>query len=97
MKLIYIDMNNIVPILIGLAMCGLFIWSALGLSKIAGQVHGKLDEFMERAKATDDKAQLMLLHSELVQYSNKECWHKHFGNHAREVSAYIRGKLQISR
>jgi len=89
-------MNNIIPFLIAAVMCGLFLWSVFGLNKVAREVHGKLDEFMERAKATNDQAQLRLLHSELIQYANKECWHKHLGSHAREVSAFIRGKMQLT-
>lgn len=92
----YTDMNNIIPILLGVLLVVIVMWAFIGLSNHAGEVHGKLDEFMERAKATNDQVQLRLLHSELVQYSNKECWHKHFGSHAREVSAFIRGKMQLT-
>lgn len=90
------DMNNIIPILIGVLLVGFVFWAFIGLSNTAASIHGKLDEFMERAKATNDQSQLRLLHSELIQYANKECWHKHLGSHAREVSAFIRGKMQLT-
>lgn len=90
-------MNNILGILVAIILIGFVLWAFIGLSNTAATIHGKLDEFMERAKATNDQSQLRLLHSELIQYANKECWHKHLGNHAREVSAFIRGKLQLSR
>jgi len=48
---------------------------------------------MADAKAANDRAELLELNKRLIAYAEKNCWHRHLGNHAKEVNTYIYAKL----
>jgi hypothetical protein len=71
-----------------------FCWATFRLSTTAGIVHGKLDEFMAEANATTEITKLRDINKRLIAYAKANCWHKHFGNHAKEVNMYICAKSE---
>jgi hypothetical protein len=67
------------------------VWvTAKGLKDI-DRVYAELNEFERRSK--EPNCDLRALHTELVEFSEKECWNKHHGARAREISAFIQGKI----
>lgn len=63
------------------------------LAREANRVHGKLKEFHVRATEAKTIDELVGIRQELCAYANKECWHRHFTDHAREVFLFIQGRL----
>ena len=85
--------NAMITILIAIVAIALFCWSMLSLSAAAGRVHEELDKFMAEANASIDINTLHDINKRLISYAKAECYHKHFGTHAKEVNVYICGKI----
>ena len=79
-------------IIIAAVLIGLVAFSVIGISKEAGRVHGMLDSFMAEAVAAKDLDSLNRVMTSLIEYANKNCGVRPFGDHARQVIAYIQGK-----
>lgn len=78
-------------IIFGIPLFGIFsLWR---LEVNSRKVYARLDDIWSRAKKTDDKETLQTLYKELADFSHKYCFVKHYGNYARQVGAYINGKL----
>jgi hypothetical protein len=56
-------------------------------------IYKGLDAIWDRAKKTNDRNMLRFYMRELELFHKKNCWHRHHGNYARQVKAYIEGKL----
>lgn len=70
------------------------VGSLLALSRTAAKVHGELDQLANRARAAMTRGELLQVRKDLAAYHQKNCCIRHFGDHAREVLAFIDGKLQ---
>ena len=73
--------------------CG---YSIYRLMKNADFVHGKLNGFRTLAESCQFDHELHEIRRQLVAFHNKECWHRHYGDHTREVLSYINGRLKSS-
>jgi len=73
-----------------LSLVAYSLWRLLGEAE---QVHGTLKQFRQLAEQHRDREHLEMLRLDLITYANKKCWHRHFVAHAKEVLAYIDGKL----
>lgn len=62
--------------------------------KDSEEVHGRLDDFENKAKNALTKQELTSIAQELCDFANKRCFHRHYGSHARRVLAYIQGKRE---
>ena len=70
--------------------------------KDTDQVYDELDQLLRLAQAADNRrasglAELASLRRKLVAFHNNRCWHKHHGAKAREVLAYIDGRLACAK
>ena len=72
-----------------LSMLG-FWW----IARTSGRIHNRLNKLKQQAEAAKNTAELSEVETALIEYHDKECWHRAFGDHAREVRAYIQGKKQ---
>lgn len=75
-----------------IGMAALVAWSFWRLAREAKRVHGDLDKLKRRAFDCETQEELEDVEVSLRLYAAKNCWHKHFGAHAREVLAYIHGR-----
>lgn len=78
------------PMAVGILLTLAFWW----LSRMSGKIHDRLSWFMTMAKETDDIGKLDELNRQLKAYAKKECWHRHFANHAMQVNNYIVAKAE---
>ena len=74
-----------------LALAGGSVWA---LWKESDRVHGALDAIEAEAKKATTHGELCLIADRLAKYADKECYNKHYCNHARRVMAYIRGRIE---
>ncbi len=83
--------HHITGTLLAVLLIAGFIWATFGLNRMATKVHGDLNEFKRRAVRADCYFDLLDVQSQLRDYAKKNCLHKQFAAHAREVDAYIQG------
>lgn len=83
----------IATIVLVLAIVAIGVVCFIGLSRDAKRIHGAIDAFLVRANEASTVNELLDIRKELVAYHNKECWHRQFGYHSREVINYIDGRL----
>lgn len=83
-----------VAVITALVLFGFF--SMFRLSAHAGFVHKGLNDIHERAKKATTHCDLTALRAELCVFHDKYCFHRILGDHAREVMAYIDGRLRTA-
>lgn len=76
-----------------IGMAALVVWSLWRLAREAKRVHDDLDNLQRRASDCETQEELEDVEVSLRLYTAKNCWHRHFGAHARKVLAYIHGRL----
>lgn len=87
-------MHTFLSTIVTVAFVVLIVMAFWKLSTTAQKVHDTLKGFRKEAEATNDLSKLQDINSRLVDYANKECWHRHLATHATEVNAYIVGKYE---
>lgn len=63
------------------------------MSADAKRIHGAIDDFLVRANEATTIDELVGIRQRLIAYVNKECWHRTFTDHAREVLGFINGRI----
>jgi hypothetical protein len=69
------------------------VWCFIDLSKDASKIYKGLDALEAKAKGISGRAELLVLRNELTAFYKANCWHRHHAARAREVQAFIDGKL----
>lgn len=63
------------------------------MAKDSNRIHSDLREFKKKAEDATTEKELRTIKTDLVNYNNRHCWHRHHGTHAKEVYSFISGKM----
>jgi len=78
-------------LIILLPLLGIFsMWRICVYSR---KVYTGLDDIWSRAKTASDRESLQKIYLELQEFYKQYCVTRHYGDYARQVAAYINGKL----
>jgi len=67
-------------------------WSVISLAKHATKVHDDLERFQRKARGAESLDELNTISKEVINYAQKNCYHRILSAHAREVLQYINGR-----
>jgi len=87
-------MNNdwkLYAMIAGIGLTGIF--SFVQIARHAGFVHDGLRAFRKSAEQAKSREELMEIRHRLCEFHDKYCYVRQLGDHAREVLAYINGRL----
>jgi hypothetical protein len=80
-----------------LIAAGIFLFillpSFLYVSRSAMKTHKALDDLMARAKKAKNVDELRIVRRDLVEFADKECWHRAFSSRAQTICSFIDGRL----
>lgn len=81
-------------ILVIMAICGPCMWY---IAKESDKIHKRLKEILVQAQNACTVEELEDAQVALIVYANKHCWHRAHAGHAKEVLAYIKGRLGVKK
>jgi hypothetical protein len=88
------NLHIIITSLVVIAFIAIMVWSMIGLSNASAAFYKGLQEIEDKAKAATTSEELIAIHREFVRYANAKAVVRHYGDAARKLDSYIRGKLE---